>query len=73
MKDHAVLMDATHTWECEFCHQRNALMLEDDWVPTQNDVECQVTSADGLLTNPEDMSIVFCVDVSKSMAVKKTV
>ena len=66
-------MDATHTWECEFCNQRNALRLQDSWVPTKNDVECVDEATTVASESSKDVSIVFCVDVSKSMAVKKTV
>lgn len=60
-------------WDCEFCDQRNMVDLEDEEIPTDEDVTFMLepalsTTASGP-SGMDEALVVFCVDKSGSMCV----
>lgn len=63
-----------HTWECEFCEHKNAISLEPEEIPTKDSVNYFIENeeAKGKATK-NDVSLIFCIDISGSMCVTKAV
>lgn len=60
-------------WDCEFCDHRNSIDLEEEEIPTEEDVTFMLepalsTTASGP-SGMDEALVVFCVDISGSMCV----
>jgi hypothetical protein len=59
-------------WPCEFCLAENHVNIDDNEIPTSDDVEFLIEPAKFKAKSVEDESIiVFCIDISGSMNVTK--
>ena len=79
-KDHLPeLKEGQSAWVCEFCGQTNIVEIEPEEVPETDGVNYILESAvqakeealGGKKGGPEDISVVFCIDVSGSMCIAK--
>ena len=68
-------------WKCEFCNQNNEVHIEDEEFPQSNEVtylleaaaqiqqaEEEQKAAAEIETPSDNISVIFCIDVSSSMA-----
>lgn len=68
-------------WKCEFCNQNNEVHIEDEELPQSNEVtylleaaaqiqqaEEEQKAAAEVETPSDNISVIFCIDVSSSMA-----
>jgi len=71
-----VIVGNQQVWNCEFCNQANDVSLEDEEVPKSNIINFLVEAAaqveDKKLAG-QDISVIFCLDVSGSMCVTQPV
>ena len=64
------------TWLCEFCGHRNMVNLEEPEIPKKDTINYILENAaatENKVNSNEEISIVFCVDISGSMCVTKAV
>lgn len=63
-------------WTCEFCHKENEVVIDDEEVPQSNEVtyllEASAQVQDRRMGG-QDISVVFCLDVSGSMCVTQAI
>ena len=68
-------------WSCEFCNYRNEVQIEDEELPQSSDVtyileaaaqienaEEEKKGAEAVEAKSDKISVVFCIDISGSMA-----
>ena len=68
-------------WKCEFCNQNNEVHIEDEELPQSNEVTYLLEAAAQIQQAEEEqkaaaeveipsdnISVIFCIDVSSSMA-----
>ena len=71
-----VIVGNQQVWNCEFCNQANDVSLEDEEIPKSNIINFLVEAAaqveDKKLAG-QDISVIFCLDVSGSMCVTQPV
>jgi hypothetical protein len=71
-----VIVGNQQVWNCEFCNQTNDVSLEDEEIPKSNIINFLVEAAaqveDKKLAG-QDISVIFCLDVSGSMCVTQPV
>lgn len=69
-------LDNDQIWQCEFCNHRNSMMLDDEEKPKTEAVNYLIEAAaqveDKKLAG-QDVSVIFCLDVSGSMCVSEPV
>jgi len=70
--------DPQQVWTCEFCNQKNNVNLEEEEKPKTDKVNYIVEAAAQIhdKKNPgmkQDVSVVFCIDISGSMCVSNPV
>ena len=68
----------TYEWICEFCNKKNEVCLDSEEIPKANVVNYLVEAAaqvqDKKIGGAEqDISVVFCIDISGSMCVTEAV
>lgn len=60
-------------WKCEFCYAENEIFIDDEEMPKINEVNYLVEAAaqvkDKKLGGNQDISVIFCIDISGSMCV----
>ena len=63
-------------WTCEFCHLENEVMIEEEEIPQSNEVTYLLEAAaqvEDRRMGGQDISVVFCLDVSGSMCVTQPI
>ena len=63
-------------WTCEFCHLENEIEIEEEEVPQSNEVTYLLEAAaqvEDRRMAGQDISVVFCLDVSGSMCVTQPI
>ena len=71
--------DGNQVWKCEFCNHENEVMLGEEEIPQAPAVTylleaaAQVEDARVGGNKAQDISIVFCIDISGSMCVTQPV
>ena len=73
--------DAGVLWECEFCNHKNNILIENEEIPQQLEVtyfleqelEAENQREISQIDTNDNTAIVFCIDVSGSMAIKKQI
>ena len=68
----------TYCWVCEFCHTKNEVCLDAEEIPKNNEVNYLVEAAAQVQDKKvggadQDISVVFCLDISGSMCVTQAV
>lgn len=67
----------TYNWQCEFCFTTNEVTLDQGEIPSESTVNYLVEAAaqledkkddDVAMTNEDETSVIFCVDISGSMS-----
>jgi hypothetical protein len=70
------IIDGQKLWKCEFCNYKNNLKIDDEEIPTSDDVVYMLQPAPGIQckTVAIDHSeyVVYCIDVSGSMSTSIT-
>lgn len=64
------------TWKCEFCCTENDVCLDEEEVPKDGAVNFLVEAASQVQDKKlggQDISVVFCIDISGSMCVSEPV
>jgi Sec23/Sec24 zinc finger len=60
-------------WPCEFCNHENEIFIDDEEIPKINEVNYLVEAAaqvqDKKMGGNQDISVIFCIDISGSMCV----
>ena len=64
-------------WKCEFCYSENEIFIDDEEIPKNNEVNYLVEAAaqiqDKKLGGNQDISVIFCIDISGSMCVTQAI
>jgi len=64
-------------WNCEFCNHENAVNIDEEEVPKTNEVNYLVEAAaqvqDKKMGGNQDISVIFCIDISGSMCVSQAI
>ena len=74
-----VEVDGHQMWECEFCNYRNEVMLDDEEIPKSLEVTYLLEAAAQVQDDKvggnvsQDISVIFCMDISGSMCVSQPV
>ena len=60
-------------WTCEFCNNTNEIFVDEEEIPKVSEVNYLVEAAaqvqDKKMGGNQDISVVFCIDISGSMCV----
>jgi len=67
---------AEQTWTCEFCNTPNKVLFEEEEIPKAEELTYVIESAQQAMIKKgggEDISLIFCIDVSGSMCVSQLV
>ena len=78
---HSVLteQDGDQTWKCEFCNHANEVMIGEEEIPSAPamtyllEAAAQVQDAAAGGNAAQDISVIFCMDISGSMCVTQPV
>jgi len=61
------------SWTCEFCNHANEIFVDEEEIPKVSEVNYLVEAAaqaqDKKMGGNQDISVVFCIDISGSMCV----
>ena len=63
-------------WTCEFCHLENEVMIDEEEIPQSTEVTYLLEAAAQVQDRNmagQDISVVFCMDVSGSMCVTQAI
>ena len=63
-------------WQCEFCNQKNEVMIDDEEVPKTNEVTYLIEAPAQVQEKKmsgQDISVIFCLDISGSMCVSQAI
>lgn len=64
-------------WTCDFCNSENEIFIDEEEIPKTNEVNYLVEAAaqvqDKKMGGNQDISVIFCMDISGSMCVSQAI